>query len=48
MESTRAAPPAQVASAFTRALCLLILVLMAAAAVYGAAIALRNFRQIGV
>jgi hypothetical protein len=29
-------------------LCLLILVLMAAAALYGATIALRYFRQIGV
>jgi hypothetical protein len=48
MESTRAEPPAQGAPALTRALCLLILVLMAAAALYGATIALRYFRQIGV
>ncbi len=48
MESTRALPPAQGAPALTRALCLLILVLMAAAAAYGAAMAVRYFRQIGV
>ena len=48
METTRAAPPNQGATALTRALCLLILALMAAAAAYGATIALRYFRQIGV
>lgn len=48
MESSRALPPIQRASALTRALCVLILLLMAAAAVYGASIALRYFRQIGV
>ncbi len=32
----------------TRALCLLMLVLMAGAAVYGSVMALRYFRQIGV
>lgn len=48
MESSRAAPPAAGATALTRGLCLLILLLMAASAVYGASIALRYFRQIGV
>jgi hypothetical protein len=48
MESSRAAPPVQRATALTRALCLLILLLMAAAAIYGASIALRYFGQIGV
>jgi hypothetical protein len=48
MERTPTAPPAQGATVLTRALCLLILVLMAAAAVYGASMALRYFRQIGV
>jgi hypothetical protein len=36
------------APALTRALCALILILMAAAALYGASIALRYVRQIGV
>jgi hypothetical protein len=48
MESTGAAFPSQGATALTRALCVLILVLMAAAAAYGAVMALRYFRQIGV
>jgi hypothetical protein len=48
MESTGAASPAQGATALTRALCALILLLMAAAAAYGASMALRYFRQIGV
>ena len=48
MESSRAAPPVPGSTALTRALCVLILALMAAAAVYGAAMALRYFRQIGV
>ena len=48
MESSRAIPPARGATALTRALCALILVLMAAAAAYGATMALRYFRQIGV
>lgn len=48
MESTPAGPPAQGAATLTRALCLLILALMAAAAAYGATMALRYFRQIGV
>lgn len=48
MESSRAATPASGAPALTRALCLLILVLMAAAALYGGTMALRYFRQIGV
>ena len=36
------------ATALTRALCLLILALMAAAAVYGATMALRYFNHISV
>ena len=44
MDSTTA-PPAPGATVLTRALCLLILALMAAAAGYGATIALRYFRQ---
>ncbi|MEP7326319.1 MAG: hypothetical protein ABI836_10255 [Gemmatimonadota bacterium] len=48
MQSSRAEPPTPGATALTRALCLLILLLMAVAAGYGAYIALRNFRQIGV
>lgn len=48
MESSREAPFLQRAPALTRALCVLILILMAAAALYGASIALRYFRQIGV
>jgi len=48
MESPGAGPPAQGATVLTRALGLLILVLMAVAAAYGASIALRYFRQIGV
>jgi hypothetical protein len=48
MVSPGAASPTQGATALTRALCLLILVLMAAAAAYGATMALRYFRQIGV
>ena len=48
MEKVGAAPPVQGATGITRALCALILLLMAGAAVYGASIALRYFRQIGV
>jgi hypothetical protein len=47
METLREAPLAR-ATGLTRALCLLMLLLMALAAVYGASIALRYFRQIGV
>ncbi len=47
MDSTTA-PPAPGATVLTRALCLLILALMAVAAAYGATMALRYFRQIGV
>lgn len=46
MDNAPATPPT--ATALTRALCLLILLLMAGAAVYGGYIALRNFHQIGV
>lgn len=48
MESSRASASVQGATALTRALCGLILLLMAVAAVYGACMALRYFHQIGV
>lgn len=48
MESSRAMPPAPGAHALPRLLCLLILLLMAVAAVYGGSIAFRYFGQIGV
>jgi len=48
MESSRAAAPTLGATGLTRALCVLILALMAAAAVYGALIALRYYSAIGV
>jgi hypothetical protein len=48
MENGHPESPVLRAPALTRALCLLILLLMAAAAVYGASISLRYFRQIGV
>ncbi len=48
MESSRAAPPDSRATVLTRALCLLIVLLMTAASVYGAFMALRYFHQIGV
>jgi hypothetical protein len=47
MESSRAGPVLG-ATLLTRSLCLLILLLMTVAALYGASIALRYFRQIGV
>ncbi len=43
-----ATSPAHPATALTRALCMLILVLMAAAAAYGATMALRYFSHISV
>ncbi|MEO7082687.1 MAG: hypothetical protein ABI085_00125 [Gemmatimonadaceae bacterium] len=48
MESPRAAPSGSRASAVTRALCLLVMVLMVAAALYGGSMALRYYHQIGV
>jgi len=48
MESSRSAAPRPIAGVLTRSLCLLILLLMAAAAVYGAVVAAQNFRQISV
>ena len=48
MEKLAADVPALRATPLTRALCLLVLLLMASAAIYGAAISLRYFRQIGV
>lgn len=48
MESSRAVPPALGAPLLTRLLCLLILLLMAVAALYGGSIAFRYFGQIGV
>lgn len=47
MESSRAASSSR-PLALPRALCLLILGLMAAAAIYGGIVAIRYFRQIGV
>ena len=41
-------PPALGSSFITRALCVLILVLMAVAAVYGGSMAIAYFHQIGV
>jgi hypothetical protein len=46
MESSASSPPS--GTALARGLCLLILFLMAGAAVYGAAIALRYLGRIGV
>jgi hypothetical protein len=48
MDNAPAVPPPVGAASLTRALCLLILVLMAGAAIYGGAMALRYFGQIGV
>ena len=48
MESSRAAPPDSRAAILTRALCVLIVLLMTIASVYGASMALRYFHQIGV
>lgn len=48
MDRTPAASPAPGGGLLTRALGALILILMLAAAAYGAAMALRYFRQIGV
>ena len=48
MERSPATPPARGAAALIRALCLLVLLLMTIAAVYGLSIALRYYRQIGV
>ena len=48
MESSRAAPPVPRGAVVTRALCLLIMLLMTVAGVYGASMALRYFHQIGV
>ena len=48
MESSRAEPPSPRGAVLTRALCTLIMLLMTVASVYGATLALRYFRQIGV
>ncbi len=48
MESSGAAPPDPRVSVLTRALCVLVVVLMAVASVYGASMALRYFHHIGV
>lgn len=48
MESSRATPLGPRAAVITRALCLLIVLLMTVASVYGATMALRYFHQIGV
>ena len=48
MEKSTADPPVPRATPLTRVLCLLILLLMTAAAIYGASISLRYVHQIGV
>lgn len=49
MESSRADPaPGPGAATLVRALCWLVLLLMTAAAVYGASMAVRYYSQIGV
>lgn len=48
MESSLAVPRAPGTTALTRALCLLILLLMTVASAFGASMALRYFSQIGV
>lgn len=48
MESSRAARPDSRATILTRALCVLIILLMTVASAYGASMALRYFHQIGV
>lgn len=48
MESSRAAPPDSRGAVVPRALCLLVMLLMVVASVYGASMALRYFHQIGV
>ena len=48
MESSRSASPVSGATTLTRVLCVVILFLMTVASGYGAYIALRNFRHIGV
>jgi hypothetical protein len=48
MESSRVPLSAPPATALTRALCVLILLLMSVAMIYGAAIAIKNFSRIGV
>ncbi len=48
MESSGAAPPHPLGAVLTRALCVLIMLLMTVASVYGASMALRYFHHIGV
>jgi hypothetical protein len=48
MEASSTSSPPTGSTALTRMLCLLILILMASAAIYGAGIALRYFGRIGV
>lgn len=48
MENSSAAPSGSRAAALTRALCVLVMVLMVAAAFYGASMAVRYYHQIGV
>lgn len=48
MESSRVPSSAPPTTALTRALCLLILLLMSVSVIYGAAMAIRNFSRIGV
>jgi hypothetical protein len=48
MDSPSAEPPDPRATVLTRALCLLVLLLMVVASGYGASMALRYYHQIGV
>ncbi len=48
MESSVAAPSAPAAQGLTRALCIVVLLLMAIAVVYVGSIAIRYFGRIGV
>lgn len=48
MERSRVPSSAPPNTALTRALCLVILLLMGVAVIYGAAMAIRNFGRIGV
>jgi hypothetical protein len=48
MEASSTPSPPKASTALPRTLCLLILILMASAAIYGAGIALRYFGRIGV
>lgn len=48
MENSSAAPSGSRAASLTRALCLLVMALMVAAAAYGASMAVKYYSHIGV